>query len=73
MHLKQKVDAGADFIITQFFYDIDVFATYVEDCREAGITCPIVPGIMPIHTYSSFSRMTKFCGTHVRRNTDFMC
>ncbi len=68
MHLKQKVDAGADFIITQFFYDTDKFAAYVQDCREAGIQCPIVPGIMPINSYSAFTRMTKCCGTSVRNN-----
>ncbi len=72
MYLKNKVDAGADFIITQFFYDIDMFAVYIKDCRAAGITCPIIPGIMPINSYTAFSRMTKFCRTHVRNNT-FMC
>ncbi len=71
MYLKQKVDAGTDFIITQFFYDLDKFAAYIEDCHAAGIRCPIIPGIMPIHSYTAFSRMTKFCGTHVRNN--FVC
>lgn len=64
-HLKRKVDAGADFMLTQFFYDVDVFIDFVRQCREAGITCPILPGIMPIHTYSSFLKMTKFCRTKV--------
>lgn len=48
-YLKEKIDAGADFIVTQFFYDADVFLSYVARCRAAGITCPIIPGLMPIH------------------------
>lgn len=48
-YLKEKIDAGADFIVTQFFYDADVFLSYVTRCRAAGINCPIIPGLMPIH------------------------
>lgn len=47
-HLKEKVDAGADFIITQLFFRAETFLTFVEDCRAIGITCPILPGIFPI-------------------------
>jgi methylenetetrahydrofolate reductase (NADPH) len=43
-HLKEKVTAGADFILTQFFYDTSVFISYMEKCRLVGITCPIIPG-----------------------------
>jgi methylenetetrahydrofolate reductase (NADPH) len=43
-YLKQKLEAGADFVLTNFFYDTDVFVGYVERCREAGISCPIIPG-----------------------------
>jgi len=64
-HLKAKVDAGADFILTQFFYDTKQFVLFVERCQAAGITVPIIPGIMPIHTYASFQKMTKFCRTSV--------
>jgi methylenetetrahydrofolate reductase (NADPH) len=64
-HLKEKIDAGADFIITQFFYDPDVFITYVKRCRAIGITCPILPGILPIQSYASFIRMTQFCDVAV--------
>jgi methylenetetrahydrofolate reductase (NADPH) len=64
-HLKEKIEAGADFIVTQFFYDTNVFTDYVKRCRETGIDCPIVPGIMPIQSYSMFSRMTKYCNTSV--------
>lgn len=61
LHLKRKVDAGADFIITQLFYEADAYLRFVERCRDNGITCPILPGIMPIHNYRSFSRVTRFC------------
>jgi methylenetetrahydrofolate reductase (NADPH) len=64
-HLKEKVDAGADLIITQLFYDIDLFLKFVKDCRELGIKCPIIPGMMPIHGYAGFTRMTALCKTHV--------
>jgi methylenetetrahydrofolate reductase (NADPH) len=63
--LKAKVDAGADFIVTQLFYDVDGFLQWVRKVRETGITVPIIPGIMPIQTYSSFLRLTKLCGTRV--------
>jgi len=64
-YLKDKIDAGADFIITQLFYDVDLFLKFVKDCRAIGINCPIVPGIMPIHTYGGFVRMTSLCKTFV--------
>lgn len=47
-HLKEKMDAGADFIITQLFFRADTFLKFVRDCRAIGITCPILPGIFPI-------------------------
>jgi methylenetetrahydrofolate reductase (NADPH) len=47
-HLKEKIDAGADFIITQLFFEAEGFLKFVRDCRAIGITCPIIPGIMPI-------------------------
>ncbi|CDZ97433.1 methylenetetrahydrofolate reductase [Phaffia rhodozyma] len=59
--LKTKVDAGADFILTQLFYDVDVFLQWKTRCREAGITVPIIPGVMAIQNYSSFRRMTTLC------------
>ncbi|GAA5852340.1 hypothetical protein JCM8547_006746 [Rhodosporidiobolus lusitaniae] len=62
-HLKKKVDAGSDFIITQMFYDADVFIDWGRRLRAAGITIPIVPGIMPIQTFAAFKRRTDFAGT----------
>ncbi|XP_019161469.1 PREDICTED: methylenetetrahydrofolate reductase 1-like [Ipomoea nil] len=64
-YLKKKVDAGADLIITQLFYDTDCFLKFVNDCRQIGITCPIVPGIMPIKDYRGFVRWTGVCKTKV--------
>lgn len=47
-HLKEKVDAGADFVITQLFFRAETFLQYLRDCRDIGIQCPILPGILPI-------------------------
>ncbi|XP_011074034.1 probable methylenetetrahydrofolate reductase [Sesamum indicum] len=64
-YLKRKVDAGADLIVTQLFYDTDIFLKFVNDCRQIGITVPIVPGIMPINNFKGFLRMTGFCKTKI--------
>lgn len=58
-HLKEKVDMGASFIVTQMFYDADNFVRWVGRVRERGINVPIIPGIMPIATYASFLRRAK--------------
>ncbi|CAI7756531.1 unnamed protein product [Closterium sp. NIES-53] len=64
-YLKAKMDAGADLIVTQLFYDVDIFLKFVADCRAMGVSEPIIPGIMPITTYGGFKRMTAFCKTKV--------
>jgi len=64
-YLKKKVDAGGDLILTQLFYDVDVFLTFVDRVRAMGITVPILPGIMPLGNYGGFKRMTGFCKTRV--------
>lgn len=65
LYLKEKVDAGADFVITQFFFDENIFIKYVNDCRNIGITCPIVPGILPIFNFRNFKRMVNFTEVYV--------
>lgn len=64
-HLKEKVDAGATFIVTQMFYDVDIFLDWVRKVREKGITVPIIPGIMPIHTYAAFLRRANWTKCHI--------
>ena len=44
-YVKEKLDAGADFVVTQLFYDVNIFIKWVKDCRSVGITAPIVPGV----------------------------
>jgi methylenetetrahydrofolate reductase (NADPH) len=55
-HLKEKVDAGADMVITQLFYNNEIFNEWVRDCRSIGVKVPIIPGIMPILGYERFHR-----------------
>lgn len=64
-YLKEKMDAGADFIITQMFFEVEVFNTFVKDCIAYGITAPVMPGIMLIQSYGGFKRMTKMCKSRV--------
>ena len=54
-NLKKKVDAGADYIITQMFFDNQVYYDFVEKCRAAGISVPIIPGLKPISTFRQIS------------------
>ncbi len=56
--LKEKIEAGADFVLTQLFYDVDGFLTWEKQCRAQGIVCPIIPGIMPIQSFNGFRRIT---------------
>ncbi|KAF5389318.1 hypothetical protein D9757_003380 [Collybiopsis confluens] len=63
--LMEKVDAGADFIITQLFYDENQFISWIKKVRNYGISVPIIPGVMPIQTYQSFVRLTKLTGSKV--------
>uniref|UniRef100_A0A667IQF6 Methylenetetrahydrofolate reductase n=2 Tax=Felinae TaxID=338152 RepID=A0A667IQF6_LYNCA len=58
-YLKEKVSAGADFIITQLFFEADTFFHFVKACSEIGITCPILPGIFPIQGYHSLRQLVK--------------
>ena len=64
-NLKRKVDAGADAIFTQLFFDNDAFLSFRDRAAQAGINCPIVPGIMPITEYSRIQRITSMCGSTI--------
>jgi methylenetetrahydrofolate reductase (NADPH) len=64
-HLKEKVDAGLDVVITQLFYDNRDYFAFVERARRAGITVPIVAGIMPITNWPQIERITRLSGNQV--------
>ena len=52
--MKEKVDAGADFIITQLFFEVETYFKFYDDCRKIGITVLIIPGIFPIQVYNRY-------------------
>ncbi len=64
-YLREKVMAGADGIITQYFFNADAYFRFVDDAQRAGIEVPIVPGIMPITNYGRLARFSKLCGAEI--------
>jgi len=64
-YLVEKVRAGADFIITQLFFDNRYFFSFEKRMRAKGVSVPIVPGILPITNYHQLVRITKFCGASI--------
>jgi methylenetetrahydrofolate reductase (NADPH) len=66
-HFKRKVEAGANSAITQYFFNQDAYFRFVEECAAAGITIPIVPGIMPIGNFAQLARFSDACGAEIPR------
>jgi methylenetetrahydrofolate reductase (NADPH) len=64
-NLKRKLDAGATRAITNYFFDADVFLRFLDRCLAAGITAPIVPGIMPVSNFSQAVKFSEMCGASV--------
>ncbi len=63
--LKAKQDAGARFLITQLFYDNEFYFDFVVRAREAGVTVPIIPGIMPVTSFRNIKRITELCKSEI--------
>jgi methylenetetrahydrofolate reductase (NADPH) len=64
-YLKEKTDKGAEYIVTQFCYDATIYFNYVDKCRKAGITAPIIPGIMPVYTLKMTKMLTQICAASI--------
>ena len=64
-HLKEKVDAGLDFVTTQMFFDNNIFYRYLAKLRDKGVTVPVIAGIMPVANGRQISRICKLSGTYL--------
>ncbi len=67
MHFRQKVEAGADSAITQYFYNADAYVAFLDRVRAMGVTIPIIPGIMPVTNYTQLARFSDACGAEIPR------
>ncbi|MFN6925081.1 MAG: methylenetetrahydrofolate reductase [NAD(P)H] [Tabrizicola sp.] len=68
--LKRKIDAGASSAITQFFFEADTFFRFRDACVKAGITAPIIPGILPITSWEGAKKFASRCGTSIPQRLD---
>ena len=66
-HFKRKVDAGANAAITQYFYNVDAYFSFMDQCGAVGIAVPVVPGVMPIYNFTQLSRFSDVCGAEIPR------
>ncbi|HPE65983.1 MAG TPA: methylenetetrahydrofolate reductase [NAD(P)H] [Synergistales bacterium] len=65
LHLKEKVDAGADFLITQLFFDNEIFFRFMDRIRALGIAVPVLAGIMPVLNARQIGRIVSLCGASI--------
>jgi methylenetetrahydrofolate reductase (NADPH) len=66
-HFREKIEAGANSAITQYFYNADAYAHFVESVEALGVNVAIVPGIMPINNFSQLARFSDACGAEIPR------
>tara|TARA_B100000809_G_scaffold81911_1_gene80169 strand:+ start:859 stop:1659 length:801 start_codon:yes stop_codon:yes gene_type:complete len=64
-NLARKVESGADVVITQLFYDNECFFLFLEEVRKRGITCPVIPGLLPIHSQVQVEKIAGLCGAEI--------
>lgn len=64
-YLKYKVDHGVDFVVTQLFFDNNYYFDFVDRARKAGVSVPIIPGIMPITNFKQIKKFTQMCGSKI--------
>jgi len=69
-HTKQKIDAGADFAVTQMFFDNSYYYAFLERTRKKGINIPILPGILPLTDIAKVKQFTSICRTTIPRNIE---
>jgi methylenetetrahydrofolate reductase (NADPH) len=66
-HFAAKIEAGADTAITQYFFNADAYFHFVEDARRAGVSAPVVPGVMPVSNFAQLRRFSEQCGAEIPR------
>ncbi|MDQ7031180.1 MAG: methylenetetrahydrofolate reductase [NAD(P)H] [Desulfonauticus sp.] len=64
-YLKFKLDAGGDFVITQLFFDNQLYFDFVQKCKKLGINKPIIPGILPIMSFQGLQKIVQLCGASI--------